>query len=259
MIPQIDPAGTAVLNRDDPHLAALAPAAGRQVLFFGTHDQAQVRARSIRETEQGVVFELVLPTASVPVTLKTPGRFMVFNALAAAAVGHLAGIPAAEIQMGLQAFTPTKGRLQVLTTARGIRVVDDTYNANPLSMAAAIASLTAMRQEQPGIIVLGDMLELGNQAEALHYRLGAQAAGSGAVRLYVHGKYAQAVGQGAREAGMRGETVFIGSKEQISADLIRHLSSDCWVLVKGSRGMAMETVVAALREWADGSLKNKRG
>lgn len=246
LLDRIDPGGTAVLNLDDPHVKAMAPACSRPVLFFGTCEGAAVRARNIRDAVSGVAFDLELPGETLAVQLRTPGRFMVANALAAAAAGHLAGVSAMQIKAGLEAFRPDKGRLHVVTTAHGVNIIDDTYNANPASMAAAFETLAALRQDRPGIIVVGDMLELGSQAEALHRRTGARAAASGAARLYACGRHAEAVGQGAREAGMAPEAVFTGTKEAIVDDLLPRLAPGHWLLVKGSRGMAMETVVAAV-------------
>ncbi|RJQ66294.1 MAG: UDP-N-acetylmuramoyl-tripeptide--D-alanyl-D-alanine ligase [Desulfobacteraceae bacterium] len=251
LIAQVDPNGTVVLNQDDPLVAAMAPRACRRVLYFGATPQADVQARDIRETPAGIAFEIKLPDASTHVVLPTPGRFMAINALAAAAAGYLAGLPAADIKAGLESFAPTKGRLKVIRTARGVNIIDDTYNANPASMAAAFNTLAALRRDRPGIIIVGDMLELGAQTEALHRQVGALAAGSGASRLYAYGPHARAVLDGAGRAGLADSDMFAGSKEAIAADVAQHLSPRHWVLVKGSRGMAMETVVEAIRQWAD--------
>ena len=257
LMAQVDPKGTVVLNRDNPHVAALAAKTERRVFFFGLSPQAMVRAEKIAETGDGVAFELVLPGDRVPVALHTPGRFMVLNALAAAAVGHLSGVSGSQIKAGLEAFAPTKGRLQVLGTAKGIQIIDDTYNANPSSMAVAFETLKALRKTAPAVIVLGDMRELGPQAEALHREVGQKAAQAGPDRLYAYGPNSQAVVQGARGAGMRAEQLLAGSKEEIAQDLISRLEPGTWVLVKGSRGMTMETVVKAIREWADGDSSNR--
>jgi UDP-N-acetylmuramoyl-tripeptide--D-alanyl-D-alanine ligase len=246
LIAQIEPSGTAVLNCDDPRVAEMAQRAGRRVLFFGTGPQADVQARSIRQTPEGVAFELILPAGAAEIYLATPGRFMVANALAAAAAGHLAGLSPEDIKAGLESFAPTKGRLKVIATPRGVHIIDDTYNANPASMAAAIDTLKSLRKDRRAFIVVGDMLELGAQSETLHRQLGASAAASGASRLYAFGPHAPAVSDGAAEAGMPVSDIFLGSKEEICADLLRHLSPGDWVLVKGSRGMAMETVVKGL-------------
>lgn len=248
---QVADDGTVVLNRDDPYVAALAIDTDRNVLWFGIDEQAAVRATQIVEDGTGVTFDLHLPTGTATVHLQTPGRFMVSNALAAAAAGYLTGLSVTEVKTGLQSFTATPGRLYITQTANGISIIDDTYNANPASMAAAINTLNDVRKDQTGIAVLGDMLELGAQAAELHQQVGRQAAASGVFRLYAFGRYAQKVLQGAWEAGMDQGNTFAGSKEAIIADLIHCLEPGCWVLIKGSRGNAMETVVTAIRQWAD--------
>jgi len=246
LIAQVAPEGTVVLNRDDPHVAALGATSDRPVLYFGLTDDSQVRAVHIENTESGIAFELMLPDGTVPVTLATPGRFMVPNALAAAAVGHLLGLAPEQIRGGLETFASVAGRMHVVTAAGGVRVIDDTYNANPLSMAAALDTLAALCKGRPGIAVFGEMLELGDQAEALHLLLGRQAARSGVQRLYCCGTFAEAVCRGAREAGMAPSATFSGAKGAIVADLLPRLTPDHIVLVKGSRGAAMETVVQAI-------------
>jgi len=164
--------GTVILNKDDHHVAALAETSPCPVVFFGTSTHADVRAEAIDETLDGVQFDLVLPDDRIHVHLGTPGRFMVLNALAAAAVGHVAGVDTAKIAKGLEAFQPVKGRLHVVQTENGINIIDDTYNANPQSMVAAIQTHTAVRKSNRGFMVFGDMLELGEQAEALHHHVG---------------------------------------------------------------------------------------
>jgi UDP-N-acetylmuramoyl-tripeptide--D-alanyl-D-alanine ligase len=246
--------GTMLLNRDDPYSAALAPASLRPVLFYGSADDAAVRAAEIRETEQGVAFELILPNGSTPIQLQTPGRFMVANALAAAAAGHLAGIPPKEIKAGLEAFLPIKGRLKMVKSAKGVNIIDDTYNANPVSMAAALSTLAAVKGNGRAFAVLGDMLELGQKSAMLHRQLGQKAGEYKVERLYAFGPHAAEVVAGAQSAGMSAADVLAGDKSALAEDLTARLAPGDWVLVKGSRGMTMETVVAQLLRWAGGEI-----
>ncbi|MBT8342067.1 MAG: UDP-N-acetylmuramoyl-tripeptide--D-alanyl-D-alanine ligase [Desulfatitalea sp.] len=248
LISQVDPAGAIVLNLDDPHVAALARACDHRILFFGMGEGAQVRARDIVPHKDGIGFELVTPDGRVPVTLPTHGCFMVANALAAAAAGHLLGLSPECIKTGLETFTPEKGRLHVRPAPGGVHMIDDTYNANPASMTAALETLTALRGKAAAIVALGDMLELGEQSAALHRQIGRQAAAANISRLYAHGQFAEDVCQGARSAGMPADTLFAGEKAAIAADIIRYLAPGTWVMVKGSRGMAMESVVQAIME-----------
>jgi len=250
LLAHVDPKGRAVLNKDDDHVAALAGQASCGVLFFGTSPHADVRAESIRETAAGIQFDLVLPHDRLAIELHTPGRFMVSNALAAAAAGYLTGVGSREIKSGLEAFRPVKGRLKVITTANGVNIIDDTYNANPDSMAAAIHTLSALKGSARGFIVLGDMLELGAAAPKLHYQVGALAGGARAAKLYAFGDFAQDVISGARQSGMARNQLLAATKEEIADDLRPMIEAGDWVLVKGSRGMAMETVVAAILSWS---------
>lgn len=251
LLAHIDPKGYAVLNKDDDHVSALASRTDCQVVFFGTSSQADVRADAMVETVDGIAFDLVLPDARVPVKLQIPGRFMVMNALAAAAVGHLSGVDAQQIKQGLESFKSVRGRLHVVETTVGVKIIDDTYNANPASMAAAIQALSAIRKSDRCFMVFGDMLELGGQAEQMHRQVGAAAAKVGAVKLYAYGDRAQALLLGAGAGGMTKNQLMGGSKEEIAADLIPQLRPNDWILVKGSRGMAMETVVEAIRKWGN--------
>jgi len=251
LIPQVSAEGTIVLNQDDPYVAALAAKAEQQVFWYGMAAAPSVRAEYIIQTDQGIAFDLILPAGRASIALNTHGHFMVSNALAAASVGFLSGLSAAEIKDGLESFSPTKGRLQIIETVHGVRLIDDTYNANPASMRAAINTLYDLRRDRKGILILGDMLELGPQSEELHRAIGGFAAESGISRLYAHGTYAPMIQRGALAAGMPEHAIIIGTKEEIIADVTRHLEPGDWVLIKGSRGAAMETVVNAICHWSD--------
>lgn len=250
LLVHIDSKGHVVLNLDDKYVAQMASRASCGVTFFGTHPDAHVRAEDIETRSRGTAFMLVLPTDRVPVQLNATGRFMVSNALAAAAAGHLIGVTAQQIKAGLEAFRPSNGRLEPLQLPNGVQVIDDTYNANPASMAVAFESFTMLKSANRGFLVLGDMLELGDQAASLHRQVGEWAARSGPFKIFAFGEYAGTVIQGAQAAGMARADLFTGSKTEIIAELIRHLNAGDWVLVKGSRGMAMETVVDAVRNWS---------
>ncbi len=239
--------GKAALNADDPRLMQLAQETDREVLLFGLSSRAAIRAADVSETDGGITFVLSGAGESVAVRLNSPGRFMVANALAAAAVGHLLGIPAAAIKAGLEDFRPVSNRMNLVHLANGITVINDTYNANPDSMKAAITTLKAMAAGKRTIFVAGDMLELGEHAESLHRQIGAEAARAGIRKLWACGEFAEAVVSGARAQGMPGADAVTGTQEQIIADLRHQLRPGDWVLVKGSRGMRMEKVVEGLK------------
>jgi UDP-N-acetylmuramoyl-tripeptide--D-alanyl-D-alanine ligase len=241
--------GRAILNADDGRVCRLAAETDKDVVLFGESQSATVRAEDIRETDSGMAFTLVLPEHRTPVNLKLAGRFMVFNALAAAAVGYVSGIAVDDIKTGLESFSAVAGRMEILRTPMGIHIINDTYNANPDSMQAAITALSNLSTRRRSILVIGDMLELGEQSPALHEQVGGQAAAVGISKLYVTGAFGQSVAAGAGQAGMRQEQIFTGSKDRVIAALKTELKPGDWILVKGSRGMAMEAVVNALKEW----------
>jgi murE/murF fusion protein len=251
LLEEIKPDGTAALNADDPRLLQLADYTSRNVLFFGRSKNARIRARSVKGTGTGLSFILVLPEESITVFLKTPAAFMISNALAAAAVGHLLGLTAGEIKDGLEDFKPVKGRMNILKTGKGINIIDDTYNANPDSMKAAINTLRSLKGNHTGILVAGDMLELGDHAESMHRNIGRIAAGSDIAKLYVTGQFSQTVASGAMDEDMNPRDIFTGTKEDILEGIKDRLGPGDWVLVKGSRGMTMETIVQGLLDWGN--------
>ena len=246
LLDKIKAGGTAVLNADDHRVLHLAGNASVNVIFFGMSDEATSRAETIIETDHGISFTLILPEETITIDLKIPGIFMVSNALAAAAVGYKLGLSVKEIKTGLEDFKPVGGRMNIHHTDRGINLIDDTYNANPGSMEAALKTLTTLKKNNRGIFIAGDMFELGRHAEQMHEEIGALAAGSDISMLYATGEFAKSVANGAIHGGMESKNIFIGEKKEILDDLPGHLKSGDWVLVKGSRGMRMEEIVERL-------------
>ncbi len=251
LLEKVKSTGKVVLNADDDRVRQLAKQTDRPVIFYGTSPHGRIRAASIREKGSGVSFDLILPEERVRVDLHIPGTFMVSNALAAAAVGHLLGISGTDIKSGLEAFHPVDGRMSILETENGIHIINDTYNANPAAVDAAIKTLCSLKQDQRAVIVLADMLELGDQSEAMHRAVGAAVARSGINRLYLTGRFSSAVENGAAENGFGAKDIFIGAKADIVRDLTGWLRPGDWVLVKGSRAMGMETVVRGLMAWGE--------
>jgi UDP-N-acetylmuramoyl-tripeptide--D-alanyl-D-alanine ligase len=243
--------GTAVLNADDRRILQLARQSRREIVLYGLSADAAVRGSQVKEAENGISFILSLAQENISIRMVTPGRFMVTNALAAAAVGSQLGLSPGTIKAGLEKFTPVGGRMNILQLPSGIHIIDDTYNANPDSMNAALNTLKTMRAESRAVFVAGDMLELGDQAPALHSQLGSAAALSGINRLYARGEFADRVASGARAEGLSAANTITGSRDEIIADLIKWLQPGDWVLVKGSRGMAMEKVVQGIQDWAE--------
>ncbi len=247
----LKPGGRIVLNADDAWLRRLPRQPGVETVLFGLTDEAAVRAERIRESSSGVDFELVMHGFREEVHLKAHGRFMVSNALAAGAAGRLLGLDGEDIRRGLESFTPVAGRMSVVRLPAGITLIDDTYNANPASMEAALSTLRVLCGRGRSLLVLGDMRELGPGAASMHRDVGTRAARTGVGKLLVCGTFADDVAAGASQGGMAGHDVIVGTQAEIRNALLRELKPGDWVLVKGSRAMGMEAIVEAMREWAD--------
>ncbi len=240
--------GLAILNGDDPKCRELAQTCPCPVDYFGFAQDAGIRASDITAHADGLAFNLDLPESRQTVRMNIAGRFMVANALAAASVGRHLGLSGEQVKAGLESFSPVSGRLNVKQTLSGVNIIDDTYNANPGSMAVAIDTLVQRAGRHPRFLVLGNMAELGNHAPQLHYELGQKAAAAAAVRLYLAGENAESMAAGADAGGMAAGAIFIGDHQAIIADLKQNLKPGDWVLIKGSRSMHMETITAGLAE-----------
>lgn len=246
LIENIKQDGAIILNGDDPYSMKLGGTTSRRVSYFGQSIYADIRAINIVKKENTTVFTLELPDEKIFVTLNAPGQFMVLNALVASAVGYLNGLSGNDIKSGLEAFRPVKGRMDVKETKLGFFIIDDTYNANPGSMEAAIKTLISLKDRKKGALVAGDMLELGRDAERLHESIGQFSVQSGVNRLFLTGEYANAVKKGAIAQGMADRQIVIGEKPELIRSLIDFLNPGDWVLVKGSRGARMEEIVKQL-------------
>ena len=231
--------GTAVWNADDPHAELFrARAAGRPALPFALETEAPVRAEFRPVAAFGMALRLRTPAGELRARLAAAGRHNAANAAAAAACALAAGVPRAAIGEGLARFRPAPGRLRPVAVAAGA-LIDDSYNANPDSVRAAIDVLADAGGET--VLVLGDMGETGEAGPDLHLEAGRYAAARGVCALLALGELtAHAVagfGRGARH---------YSSADELVAAVRERLAAGATVLVKGSRFMRMETVVAAL-------------
>jgi UDP-N-acetylmuramoyl-tripeptide--D-alanyl-D-alanine ligase len=231
--------GVAVVNADDPHAALFrARAGGRRTVDFGLEGGAvSARYRLERLSSE---MRLETPAGAAEATLSIPGLHNVRNALAAAACAFSVDVPVNVIAQGLSAFRPYTGRLQVKKAASGATVIDDSYNANPDSVRAAIEVLASC--PAPTALVLGDMGEVGEHGAEFHREVGAYARTKGVTKLLALGdatRHAvEAFGEGAQH---------FATLEELVAKLEAKT-----VLVKGSRFMRMERVVAALTGTSEG-------
>jgi len=240
--------GTAVLNADDPLVCAQQSRTSARVISFGTSIDADVRGGDIEWIDdRGYRLELETPEGSGTVEVQGLGPTTVINALAAAAAALAAGASVADITKGLANYQGIKGRLERRELSGGITLVDDTYNANPQSMEAALRLLAELKGNHRGVAILGDMGELGETAEVAHREAGRLAASLGIDLLVALGARAQTIVTGAIESGMDPTRAAVASDHaDASARACEFLEKSDTVLVKGSRSMRMELVVEAI-------------
>ncbi|MQU05438.1 UDP-N-acetylmuramoyl-tripeptide--D-alanyl-D-alanine ligase [Pseudomonas helleri] len=233
--------GIAVLNLDDKAFAIWhARAAGRKVLSFSLKNpEADFYASDMSLDARGCPrFILHSPQGIEPVQINLLGTHNVANALAAAAAAHALGVSLFGIKTGLEAVQPVKGRAVAQVTGTGLRIIDDTYNANPTSMCAAVDILAAFSGRT--VLVLGDIGELGEWAEQGHREVGAYAADKVSALYAVGPLMAHAVAAFGHQARH-----FANQADLITALRTEH-EKNTTILIKGSRSAAMENVVAAL-------------
>lgn len=250
LIEALPPTGTAVLNADDPWVAAMAGQAPGRVVMYGTGSGAAVRGEDPRPDGRfAFTFQLTTPAGSGRVRVPSPGAHLMTNALAAAAVGWVMGLSLEETAKGLAAYKPAGPRLEIITLP-GLTILDDSYNAAPVSVTASLGALAQAAGSGRAVAVLGDMLELGSLAQEGHAEVGRAAAGV-ARYLFCYGPLMAHAASAAREAGMPPENVrHYEDKERLTADLLALLRPGDTLLVKGSRSMDMGSIVNALRrDW----------
>jgi UDP-N-acetylmuramoyl-tripeptide--D-alanyl-D-alanine ligase len=231
--------GVAILNRDDAFFTFWHSLIGdHHFITFGFHPTANVTA-TINHSEQVQSITLQTPEGNIDIDLPLLGKHNVHNALAAAAATLAVGISLKDIKAGLEQIKPAPGRLQLHTLSNGVKVIDDTYNANPFSLQAAINILSTFAGKK--ILVLGDMKELGNEAASLHQEAGKNIRQAGIDYLFTYGDMsadcAHSFGQGAYH---------FSDQHKLVEALKPFLHNTTTILVKGSRSMRMEKVVAEL-------------
>jgi len=237
----LEMAESGVVNLDDPHLAPWAARLAKR-WTYALDGPADVSVSAVRPDAGMTTFRLHLAGADKgDMTLASPGRHQLQNAVAAAACALAVGCTDDDIREGLAAFRPMSMRMEMREVG-GVRVLLDAYNANPASMRAAIATLAAASGRR--VALLGDMLELGMESVMLHTEVGRFAAVRGIDRLFCVGQFAQAMADGAKQAGGKAEAY--ATLTDVAAPLQAALHPGDMLLVKGSRGMAMERILPAL-------------
>jgi UDP-N-acetylmuramoyl-tripeptide--D-alanyl-D-alanine ligase len=240
----LSPSGTVILNADDEFSESIAARTKADVLFCGLGDRADIRATDLRHEFSGMKFQIHGMGKSVAAELPVPGVHMVRNALLAVAAGHVFGLSLEECAAGLAKLQLTKGRLEQ-KVVRGIQVIDDSYNANPDSMKAALLTLAQMSTNGRRIAVLGCMGELGPETERGHRQVGQCAADLGLDCVITIGAEADWIADEAWRGGIAKVQKFATTEEAIKA--LREIAhAGDLVLVKGSRSARMERIVEGL-------------
>ena len=249
-LPRALPAdGLAVLNADDPRVAAMASVTDAPVRTFGLSEGADVRATDVvSHGLAGTEFTLQAPWAERRMRSAMPGRHLVPHALAAAAVAERFAVPLDEVEAALGAGSRADHRMAITDAASGATLVDDSYNASPVSVSAALEFLAETPVSGGGrrLAVLGDMLELGPDEERLHREIGAKAAGVADALLAV-GERAAWIADAATAGGLRNVAAVADVDAAIEAfDPTLAAGPGDVVLIKGSRGVELDRLVAAL-------------
>jgi len=236
----VEPQGTVILNADDPFSEGIAARTRAKVVFAGTTDGA-VRAIEIRQSADGSEFTIVEGAHRCRAQLPVAGTHMVQNALLAVAAGRAFGLSIEECAAGLAAAPLTKARLQIKEIG-GVQFLDDSYNANPDSMKAALRTLVELDAEGKRIAVLGEMRELGAESERGHREIGEAAATLGVDQLITIGDTAELIAEGARTAGL--DKVSSARSTSEAAKLLSEMAEPGdLVLIKGSRAARTEEVI----------------
>ncbi len=245
--------GTAILYADDPRREILEEKARQNksietLLFFGSAQDADISPKNINTSESHTQFSVKQGKTENIYIILSPAPFMVDNCLSAILAARKAGIDTKTIQKGIKAFHPVSGRMNIHKLGNTLTLMDDTYNANPASVAKALLTLHNVSGQNNSIAVLGDMLELGEKSDDLHRQIGRTVADLRIRKLFVFGDKVRYVMDGAIEKGFPKDDIFHGTKEEISKKILEQTGTKTWVLIKGSRGMAMETVIQDLKK-----------
>jgi UDP-N-acetylmuramoyl-tripeptide--D-alanyl-D-alanine ligase len=249
LIEGLKPGGVAVLNADDEWVIKMRNLHRGRTITFGVDNPADVTATEIDAGRLGLIrFRLRTPLGETSAKLHMSGRHNLMNALAASAVATCFEVPPAQIAAALSNARPPRMRGEVLDFAAGFTVVDDSYNSNPRSLLNMVRTIT-----EPGvnanrrIVIAGEMLELGPEEGALHRDAGREIGGAGVDAVWGVRGLAAAIVAGAKEAGLS-QTRFFETSEEAAGAIVAELREGDLVLVKGSRGVATDKIVAAIRE-----------
>lgn len=244
----MNPDGTIILNGDDDKLRGFTPDNGIQPVYFGLDPSCPYHAEQIRNMGlKGTTADFVTPSERFEAHISIPGDHMVYNALAGIAAGQALGMTADEIRQGIEQLVPIAGRNHLIETDR-YSIIDDCYNANPVSMKSSLSVLSGA--DTRTVAILGDMFELGNSEKEMHYETGAFAADAGINVLICIGGLSAETARGAREAssGSDMEVLHYDTKEDFLNEAGQILHKNDTILVKASHAMDFAKIVEELQK-----------
>jgi UDP-N-acetylmuramoyl-tripeptide--D-alanyl-D-alanine ligase len=248
LIEGLKPGGTAILNADDVLVMKMREKHAGKTLTFGIANRADVSAVDVDTRSLGKIsFRLLTPNGEARAALAMSGQHNLSNALAAATVGVTFDMEAEQIADALSTARPPKMRGEIVDFAAGFTVIDDSYNSNPRSLLNMVRTMTEGREGRKRLLVIaGEMLELGPEEASLHRAAGREIAETGVNVLWGVRGLAKEIVSGAKEAGLS-ETRFFDSSETAATEIVKEVREGDLVLVKGSRGVATEKLVNALK------------
>ena len=254
LLQSLDKDGIAILNRDDPYyFKMLDIVKDKKVYTFGIENRSDIMACNIRMvSDKGMRFSLeVQNSKNREIYLPLLGRYNIHNALAAVAVAFALGIEFNLIERGLSSFKPLDLHMQLSNFYNGIKILNDSYNASPLSVKNALETLAEVAQNNRKIAILGDMLELGEKTDFYHREIGKEVAKLSIDALITVSQGGKIIAQSSKEEGMAEERVFSFEKNEklnLAKKLLSLTRPGDFILLKGSREMKMEEILEFLQK-----------
>jgi len=244
LIESLDKEGVVFLNNDDPYLGRMKNKIRGEFVTFAIKEKADFQARNIAFVNfSNSTFKI---NGQIEVSLPLLGRHNIYNALAASAVARTLDISWDSIKSALADFSPPPMRMEFKETG-GLKVINDAYNANPYSVKAAVESLLNLKSRGRKILVLGDMLELGDSTRYFHRQLGEEIGASGIDYLLTVGDFSRFTAKGARRSGMADKYIFHSDSIKDVLSVLKNIvKKEDILLIKGSRAMKLERIIEGI-------------
>ncbi len=243
--------GTAVVNATDLRVMREAGRCRAAKIYYGVALN-DISGRVLSMDDGGMRIAVRTPSGEFASSLRLTGEHNLMNALAAVAAAYALGLRPPDMEEGFRSVVPDRGRFRPVPLRGGGLLLDDTYNANPCSVEAALRNLTTLRRGRRSVVVLADMLELGEASGASHHRIGHLLAGMKPDLLFTHGTEAASIAGGAREGGLPpGRIVHVEDRDALREAVTGAVREGDIILIKGSRRMQLEEIAEAVeRKWA---------